>query len=117
MLLWAALVVRGPGRRRRPVPRHRAVPVPPRHIATTPRRPGQTVTGARSHSGAGIGPSRFAVVASREEDRVRPAVDRSGARIWVDEQDLFWYDIVAWPPRRKAAKPPVPTRRSAEADG
>jgi hypothetical protein len=24
-------------------------------------------------------------------------VDRTGARIWVAEEDLFWHDIVLWP--------------------
>jgi hypothetical protein len=41
---------------------------------------------------------------SREEDRVRPAVDASGAPIWVDADEVFWHEIVAWP------------RRLAEAD-
>jgi hypothetical protein len=33
----------------------------------------------------------------REEDLVRPVVDRTGAQIWVPEEDLFWHDIVLWP--------------------
>jgi hypothetical protein len=35
----------------------------------------------------------------REEDRVRPAVDASGEPIWVDADELFWHEIVAWPRR------------------
>jgi hypothetical protein len=36
----------------------------------------------------------------REEDRIRPALDAEGQPIWVDAQDLFWHEIVAWPLHR-----------------
>lgn len=35
----------------------------------------------------------------REEDRVRPAVDAAGQPIWVEADELFWHEIVSWPPR------------------
>ena len=36
----------------------------------------------------------------REEDLVRPAVGRDGEPIWVEADEAWWYEIVAWPPRR-----------------
>ena len=33
---------------------------------------------------------------SREEDRVRPAINPAGERIWVDEDDIEWHEIVSW---------------------
>jgi hypothetical protein len=44
----------------------------------------------------------------REEDRVRPVVDANGERAWVDADDLFWHEIVSWPPRKSVA--PTETR-------
>ena len=32
----------------------------------------------------------------REEDRVRPAINRAGERIWVDEENIEWHEIVTW---------------------
>jgi hypothetical protein len=32
----------------------------------------------------------------REEDRVRPAVSDSGEKIWVDENEVMWHEIVSW---------------------
>ena len=32
----------------------------------------------------------------REEDRVRPAISPAGERIWVDEDDIEWHEIVTW---------------------
>jgi hypothetical protein len=32
----------------------------------------------------------------REEDRVRPAVSEAGEKIWIDENDVVWHEIVAW---------------------
>ena len=32
----------------------------------------------------------------REEDRVRPAINPAGERIWVDEDDIEWHEIVSW---------------------
>lgn len=42
-----------------------------------------------------------AVVRTREEDRVRPAVDATGARIWLEQDEVFWHEIVCWPARRQ----------------
>jgi hypothetical protein len=73
-LLWAAFLVCGLGRR----PAIAAV---------------SDVDGSPAEPNAGASP------AAREEDRIRPAVDRSGAPIWIGAEDLFWHDIVCWPPR------------------
>lgn len=75
-LLWAALVVCGPGWRRR-------------------RR------GDVAGEAGGTSSQR------REEDRIRPAVDATGARIWAAEEDLFWHEIVHWAPRHQAADGPA----------
>ena len=42
-------------------------------------------------------------ITAREEDRVRPAVDADGEPIWVEAEDLFWHEIVSWPPREPPA--------------
>jgi hypothetical protein len=48
---------------------------------------------------------------SREEDLVRPAVADSGARIWVEPEELIWHEIVAWP-RPRAITPGRVSRRA-----
>jgi hypothetical protein len=68
-LLWAAFLVCGLGRRP-------ALAAPPEIDRALPQ-----ATAAVRLNG-------------REEDRIRPALDRSGAPIWVDADDLFWHDIV-----------------------
>lgn len=32
----------------------------------------------------------------REEDRVRPGISASGEKIWLDENDVLWHEIVSW---------------------
>lgn len=39
----------------------------------------------------------------REEDGVRPAILPSGERIWLETHELFWHEIVCWPPRKRRA--------------
>lgn len=34
---------------------------------------------------------------TREEDRIRPAVDASGTPVWVDRNHVEWHEIVSWP--------------------
>lgn len=64
------------------------------------------VAGPRRRPGA---PAQDAkVVTTREEDRVRPAVDADGAPIWVDVDHLFWHEIVSGP-----TQPPLPPRAAA----
>jgi hypothetical protein len=58
-------------------------------IAAASRRPGAPV-------------QQHAETVTREEDRVRPAVDANGERIWVEAENLFWHEIVSWPPRKAA---------------
>ena len=42
------------------------------------------------------------VIITREEDRVRPALDANGKPIWVEAEDIFWHEIVSWPPGQRA---------------
>jgi hypothetical protein len=60
----------------------------------------------RAHSTAGRA-RRRAVPPSREEDRVRPAVGPTGERIWLEQDEVFWHEIVCWPVR-------PPTSRRAD---
>lgn len=54
-----------------------------------------------------------ATARGREEDRVRPVVDASGAKVWVDADDIVWHVIVSWPiPGRSAKQPESPVRLS-----
>ena len=48
---------------------------------------------------------------SREEDRVRPARDVTGERIWLEQDELLWHEIVCWPARRAAEDGRAPARR------
>src|SRR5689334_5382102 len=68
-LLWAAFLVCGLGRR----PALAAAPEIDRSLPE---------------------PTAAVRLNGREEDRIHPAVDRSGAPIWLDAEDLFWHDIV-----------------------
>jgi hypothetical protein len=117
VLLWAAPVVCGSRRWSRHAPRHRAVAQPPRHASSRTKQLGRPFGEMRVQSAghrnprvggqsdvAGLGHQRGVVhgqravrFGRREEDRIRPMVDRTGARIWVAEEDLFWHDIVLWP--------------------
>jgi len=45
-------------------------------------------------------PDAVPITASREEDRVRPAVSSSGERIWIEPDQLVWHEIVTWPQLR-----------------
>lgn len=56
-------------------------------------------------------PSRAAAAPTREEDRVVPAVDETGAPIWLEEHDVLWHEIVCWPARRDRAGPRTELRR------
>ena len=84
-LLWGALVLRG---RRRGM---RNSAAPESEAARLLRSVGAEVLEVHR-----------AVTATREEDRVRAAIDPTGAPTWVDAEDLFWHEIVCWPPRRNA---------------
>jgi hypothetical protein len=66
------------------------------------------VVRSAGRSGAARRPSP--VVPTREEDRVRPAVDATGERIWLEQDELFWHEIVCWPARR----PPSGEREGAD---
>jgi hypothetical protein len=56
---------------------------------------------ARTEPAVAAPTRRTARIGVAEHDRVRPAIDAAGARVWLDSDEAFWHEIVSWPsPRR-----------------
>jgi hypothetical protein len=58
------------------------------------------VTGARrrveQRAGDQVDRGRVIAASPREEDRIRPIVDPTGERVWLEDVDTCWHEIVAW---------------------
>jgi hypothetical protein len=135
-LLGAAPLVAGARSSSRHAAKHRAVARAPRHAVdrtnqlaipfadmrllyaaarSVPRAEGPPLLAGLSHQHGDAPDQRDPTDPRREEDRIRPVVDSTGAQIWVTEEDLFWHDIVLWPPRSHSMGIPMTTRWDVDA--